>query len=79
MNPDHDSLATEEFLHRLARHYRPGHWVGGVRKAFGAVTEVPETLAGDLESGSDGRRYHVAIIHLKLDRATSPGSPPLET
>ena len=50
MNPDHDSLATEEFLHRLARHYRPGHWVGGVRKAFGAVTEVADTPAADLES-----------------------------
>ncbi len=50
MNPHDDSLTSEEFLHRLARTYRPGRWVGGVRKAFGAVTELAETPSGDLET-----------------------------
>ncbi len=37
---------VEGFLPRLAKRYSPGHWIGGVRKAFGAVSEVVETQEG---------------------------------
>jgi hypothetical protein len=36
----------EEFLPRLAKRYAPGHWIGGVRRAFGAVSEVVEGPEG---------------------------------
>src|SRR5436309_13997839 len=32
----------ESVLPRLAKRYSPGHWVGGIRKAFGPVSEVVE-------------------------------------
>ena len=38
--------AITDFLPRLARRYEPGRWVGGVRKAFGAVSEVVEGPEG---------------------------------
>jgi hypothetical protein len=38
----------DEFLPRLAKRYEPGQWVGGVRKAFGAVSEVVEGANGVL-------------------------------
>ncbi len=36
----------EAFLPRLAKRYSQGHWIGGVRKAFGAVSEVVESPEG---------------------------------
>lgn len=37
---------VEAFLPRLAKRYSPGHWIGGLRKAFGAVSEVVESPDG---------------------------------
>jgi len=36
----------EAILPRLAKRYSPGHWIGGVRKAFGAVSEVVDSPEG---------------------------------
>lgn len=42
---------STEFLRRLVKRYQPGHWIGGLRRAFGPVAEVGEnSLFGDLET-----------------------------
>lgn len=52
MTPSLDSvLNDEEFAPRLAASYRVGHWVGGLRKVFGPVTELSASALGeDLET-----------------------------
>jgi len=51
---DTDSIfASTEFLRRLVKRYQPGHWIGGLRRAFGPVTEIADTdgsRPGDFES-----------------------------
>ena len=37
---DDPALHSDEFAQRLAQRYRPGAWIGGLRKAFGPVSEV---------------------------------------
>jgi hypothetical protein len=36
------ALEAPEFLQRLTKRYRPGHWIGALRKAFGPVAEVSD-------------------------------------
>jgi hypothetical protein len=50
LNLQHDSQQLEDIAHRLARVYRPEDWVGGVRRAFGAVTLVPSRNSAELEA-----------------------------
>jgi len=47
MKPDDPVLNRPEFLRRIKVDYYPGLWVGGVRKAFGAVAEVIDTPEGE--------------------------------
>jgi hypothetical protein len=37
---DDPVLRTDEFASRLAQRYRPGVWIGGLRKAFGPISEI---------------------------------------
>jgi hypothetical protein len=50
-DPETDSVFdSTEFLRRLVKRYQPGHWIGGLRRAFGPVAEIGEnSLFGDLE------------------------------
>jgi hypothetical protein len=54
MRDETDSIFdSAEFLRRLVKRYQPGHWIGGLRRAFGPVAEVVDdgaTGAGDLET-----------------------------
>ncbi len=50
MNLQHDSLQLQDIAHRLARVYHRDDWVGGVRRAFGAVTLVPPRNTAELEA-----------------------------
>jgi hypothetical protein len=51
---DTDSIfASTEFLRRLVKRYQPGHWIGGLRRAFGPVAELHDAASsrpGELES-----------------------------
>jgi hypothetical protein len=51
-DPETDSVFdSSEFLRRLVKRYQHGHWIGGLRRAFGPVAEVGEnSLFGDLET-----------------------------
>ena len=51
-DPQTDSVFdSTEFLRRLVKRYQPGHWIGGLRRAFGPVAEIGESsLFGDLET-----------------------------
>lgn len=51
MIDDTDSVFdSSEFLRRLVKRYQPGHWIGGLRRAFGPVAEIDEgPRPGDLE------------------------------
>jgi len=46
----YDFQQLQDVAHRLARVYQPGNWVGGVRRAFGAVTLVPPRRSDELEA-----------------------------
>ena len=46
MTLDETAFNRSEFLLRLARRYQPGHWIGGLRKAFAPVAEVTDTPEG---------------------------------
>ena len=44
---------SAEFLRRLVKRYQPGHWIGGLRRAFGPVAELVDgdgSNLGDLET-----------------------------
>jgi hypothetical protein len=47
MTLDETAFDRSEFLLRLARRYQPGHWIGGLRKAFAPVAEVVDTPHGE--------------------------------
>jgi hypothetical protein len=47
---DDPALLTDEFTPRLAQRYRPGVWIGGLRKAFGPVSEIEAGEDGAVES-----------------------------
>ena len=50
-DPETDSVFdSTEFLRRLVKRYQPGHWIGGLRRAFGPVAELGEgSRFNDLE------------------------------
>ena len=52
-----------EFLTRRVKRYRPGHWIGGLRRAFGPSAEISEdgTRPGELETRPS--HYLVALWH----------------
>ncbi len=51
-DPETDSVFdSTEFLRRLVKRYQPGHWIGGLRRAFGPVAELGENSRfGELET-----------------------------
>jgi hypothetical protein len=51
----------ESFLPRLAKRYSPGLWIGGVRKAFGAVSEVVESPEGGIIIESHPPHYLLVL------------------
>ena len=62
-------FGSAEFLRRLARRYQPGHWIGGLRRAFGPVAEIGEGSGfGDLET-------HPAHYLVALWRPVDPSAP----
>ena len=54
MREETDSIFdSAEFLRRLVKRYQPGHWIGGLRRAFGPVAELVDeggSNLGDLET-----------------------------
>lgn len=59
---------STEFLRRLVKRYQPGHWIGGLRRAFGPVAEVGESsLFGDLETHPT---HYLIALWRPLDVAT---------
>ena len=42
---------STEFLRRLVKRYQPGHWIGGLRRAFGPVAEIGDgSRFGELDT-----------------------------
>lgn len=64
-----------DFLPRLARRYEPGRWVGGVRKAFGAVSEVVEGPDGMLIENHPPHYLVVLWKPLQADDVVLPRWP----
>jgi hypothetical protein len=62
----------DDFLPRLAKHYESGHWIGGVRKAFGAVSEVVEGPNGVL---IDSHPPHFLLVLWKPLEPDTPFLP----
>lgn len=65
-------LDHPEFLGRLSRQYRPGMWIGGIRRAFGPMAELPE-------EGVDPGVVHQHPPHylIALWAPLTPGQPML--
>jgi hypothetical protein len=62
---DTDSIfASTELLRRLVKRYQPGHWIGGLRRAFGPVAEI----GGDDGSRPDEVETHPAHYLIALWR-----------
>ena len=75
MNLQHDSLQLQDVAHRLAHVYHPDDWVGGVRRAFGAVTLVPSHNTAELEA----QPPHFLAALWKPADATGPFLSPMPT
>lgn len=77
MTMDHDNdrrqadIAVDQpFLRRLGKKYRPGMWIGSVRRAFGPIADLPgeEADAGVIET-------HPPHYLLALWRPLPPNEP----
>ena len=69
-DPQTDSVFdSNEFLRRLVKRYQPGHWIGGLRRAFGPVAEIGEnSLFGDLETHPT---HYLVALWRPLDSASA--------
>src|SRR3954465_7161513 len=51
-----------EFLRRLVKRYQPGHWIGGLRRAFGPVAEIEdEDASGGVALATHPAHYLIAL------------------
>jgi hypothetical protein len=75
MREETDSIFdSAEFLRRLVKRYQPGHWIGGLRRAFGPVAELVDeggSNLGDLET----HPAHYLVALWRPLEATTPFLP----
>jgi hypothetical protein len=72
MDQDALPLDTDELVRRVSRRYRPGAWIGGVRKVFGSVTELAAS-----PDGGDEFETHPPHFLVALWKPLSPQDTPL--
>jgi hypothetical protein len=59
---------STEFLRRLVNRYQPGHWIGGLRRAFGPVAELGEGSSfGELDTHP---AHYLVALWRPLDAST---------
>lgn len=59
---------SAEFLRRLVKRYQPGHWIGGLRRAFGPVADIGEgSRFGELDTHPS---HYLVALWRPLDSAT---------
>ena len=64
---------SAEFLRRLVKRYQPGHWIGGLRRAFGPVAELVDE--GEIGSGHGDVEMHPAHYLVALWRPLEVATP----
>ena len=75
MREETDSIFdSAEFLRRLVKRYQPGHWIGGLRRAFGPVAELVDDGSSNLGDLETHPAHYLVALWRPLE-ATTPFLP----